>query len=204
MWYSVCVLIVRLVNTVAKFYLDKRYYADKAARWVSFESTPNLEETKKEIYGKCVPCISNLYEQLQAGKSEVYLGPAYNCWKVVAVMASDDECLQVLTEFEKEFLGDRRIKGRFGSGDEEKPTRVIVFSAPTGKERDRLLEEVSICCRAVNPEARTFYHRGCAELYHELFGDSMNWRETEAIKKPEAIEGILATIRKRLFWEKER
>ena len=32
---------------MAKFYLDKRYYADKPAKWVSFESTPNLEETKE-------------------------------------------------------------------------------------------------------------------------------------------------------------
>jgi hypothetical protein len=188
---------------LARFYLDKSYYADKRAKWVSFESTPNLEETKKDIYGRCVPCISNLYEQLQAGKSEVYLGPAYNCWKVVAVMANDDECVRVLAEFEKEFLGDRRIKGRFGSGDAEKPTRVIVFSALNEREKDRLFEEVSICGRAANPDARTFFHRGCAELYHELFGDSMNWRETETIKKPEAVRDILARVRKALFWEKE-
>ncbi len=188
---------------MAKFYLDKRYYADKPARWVSFESTPNLEETKRDIYGKCVPCISNLYEQLQAGKTDVNLGPAYNCWKVVAVLANDDECVQVLAEFEREFLGERTIKGRFGSGDAQKPTRVIVFSAPDEAEKDRLFEEVAICSRRVNPEAHVFFHRGCAELYHELFGDWMSWRQTETIKTPEAVKEILARIRKMLFWERE-
>jgi hypothetical protein len=185
-----------------KFYLDKRYYADKPARWVSFESTPNLDATKKDIYGKCVPCITNLYEQLQAGKVEINLGPAYSCWKVVAVLASDEECVQVLAEFEKEFLGERKIKGRFGSGDEEKTTRVIVFSAANEQEKDKLLEEVAACSQRVSPGADIFFHRGCAELYHELFGDWKSWRQTETIKKPEVVKEILTRIRKMLFWER--
>jgi hypothetical protein len=188
---------------MAKLYLDKCYYADKPAKWVSFESTPNLEETKRDIYGKCVPCISNLYEQLQAGKTEIHLGTAYKCWKVVAVLANDDECVQVLTEFENKFLRDQKIKGRFGSGDAQKPTRAIVFSASNEEERDRLLEEVAICSRRVNPGAEVFFHRGCAELYHELFGDWKNWKQTETLKRPEAIKDILVRIRKMLFWERE-
>ena len=189
---------------MGKFYLDKRYYADKPVRWVSFESTPNLDETKKDIYGKCVPCISNLYEQLQAGKTEINLGRAHSCWKVVAVLANDDECTQVLAEFERAFLAERKIKGRFGSGDAEKPTRVIVFSAPSQEETERLYEEVGICSRRVNPEAHVSFHRGCAELYHELFGDPMGWKQTETIRKPEAVRDILARIRKMLFWEREQ
>ena len=131
------------------------------------------------------------------------LGPAYNCWKVVAVLANDDECVQVLAEFEREFLGERTIKGRFGSGDAQKPTRVIVFSAPDEAEKNRLFEEVAICSRRVNPEVHVFFHRGCAELYHELFGDWMSWRQTETIETPEAVKEILARIRKMLFWERE-
>lgn len=185
------------------FYVDTRLFAGKRLKWVSFEATPSLEETKKDIYGRCVPCISNLYEQLQAGKTEIDLGPAYSCWKVVAVLASDDECMQMLAEFEKEFLGDRKIKGRFGSGDDQKTTRVIVFSAPDEEERERLHEEVSICSRRVSPEAQVFLHRGCAELYHELFGDSKRWRQIETIERPEAINDTLARIRKVLFWDKK-
>ena len=188
---------------MGKFYLDRRYYADKRAKWVSFESTPNLQETKSDIYGKCVPCITNLYEQLQAGKSDVDLGTAYHCWKVVAVLANDEECVQVLTEFEKEFLGDQKIKGRFGSGDAQKPTRVIVFSASGEQERERLFDQVRICAQRVNPATHVSFHRGCAELYHELFGDWKNWKQTETIKIPGAINEILTRIRKMLFWERE-
>lgn len=187
---------------MSKFYLDKSYYADKPAKWVSFETTPGLEETKRDIYAKCVPCIVNLYEQLQARRTEIYLGQAYDCWKVVAVLASDEECVQVLAEFEREFLKDQKIKGRFGSGDAEKQTRVIVFSAQNEKEKDLLFEQVSACAGRVNRDARTSFHRGCAELYHELFGDWKAWRQTETLKKPEAVKEIIDRIRKMLFWEK--
>jgi hypothetical protein len=83
------------------------------------------------------------------------------------------------------------------------PTRVIVFSAPHEKEVHRLFEEVATCSRRVSPEAHTFFHRGCAELYHDLFGDSMSWTQTETIRKPEAVGVILGRIRKMLFWERE-
>jgi hypothetical protein len=188
---------------MGKFYLDKRYYSGKPLKWISFESTPNLQETKWDIYGKCVPCITNLYEQLQADKTEIDLGPAYNCWKVIAVMANDDACVQLLTEFEKEFLGERKIKGRFGSADAEKPTRVIVFSAPDEGAKDILFEQVQSCAARINPEAQTFFHRGCAELYHDLFGDWKDWRKSERIRKPEAVKEVIARIRKMLFWGKE-
>jgi hypothetical protein len=138
---------------MGKFYLDRRYYAGKETKWVSFENTPTLEETRRDIYGKCAPCITNLYEQLREGKKLVNLGPAYGCWKVVAVMADDDECLRLHTEFEKRFLGEQRVKGRFGSGDERKSTKVIVFSVADGIERENLKEQVRICAQAVNRDA---------------------------------------------------
>jgi len=190
------------MRDMGKLYLDRRYYAGKETKWVSFESTPTLAETKRDIYGKCVPCITNLYEQLKEGKNLVNLGPAYRCWKVVAVMAGDDECLQLLAEFEKRFLGEQRVKGRFGSGDESRSTKVIVFAVADEAEREILKEQVRICAETVNRDAQVFSHRGCAELYHELFGDPAQWDETESIKKPEAVPAILARIREMLYWEK--
>lgn len=187
---------------MGRFYLDRRYYAGKQTKWVSFESTPTLTETKRDIYGKCVPCITNLYEQLKEGKGLVNLGPAFRCWKVVAVMASEEECLQVIAEFEKRFLGEQHIKGRFGSGDETKSTKVIVFSVTNEKERENLKEQIRICAGAVNRDAQVSSHRGCAELYHELFGDPAQWEEAESIKRPEAVPAILARIREMLYWEK--
>jgi hypothetical protein len=190
------------IGDMGKFYLDRRYYAGKETKWVSFESTPTLTETKRDIYGKCVPCITNLYEQLRDGKTLVNLGPAYRCWKVVAVMATDDECLQLLAEFETRFLGEKHLKGRFGSGDETKSTKVIVFSVVNEIDRENLKEQVRTCAKAVSRNAQVFSHRGCAELYHELFGDPAQWDETESIKKPEAVPAILAHIREMLYWEK--
>ena len=54
-----------------RIYLDKRVWRDSRDNWVSFESDPKLRVTKTNIYGRCVPCITNLYQQLQEGKEEI-------------------------------------------------------------------------------------------------------------------------------------
>jgi len=56
-----------------KIFLDKRVWRDSRDNWVSFESDPKLRVSKQNIYGRCVPCITNLYQQLQAGKEEIEL-----------------------------------------------------------------------------------------------------------------------------------
>ncbi len=186
---------------MGRFYFDRRIFEGKAARWVSFESTAGLEATKKDIYGRCVPCITNLYEQLKDGRTEIRLGAAFTCWKVVAVMDDERQCVEVLEEFEKRFLGERKLKGRFGSVDPTKTTRVIVFNAGDEAERQRLFAEVTTCAQAVNPRSTVSYHRACAELYHDLLGDWRNWKETEPVKRPELAEPLLGRIRKMLYWE---
>lgn len=183
-------------------YIDKRYFTGQSMKWVSFETSPNLKATKSDIYGRCVPCITSLYEQLKEGKQEIALGMAYNCWKVVAVLDSMDECVKLLEEFEKVFLGNRQLKGRFGSVDETKKTRVLVINAATERERDRLYRELQECASRVNPEAIVFFHRGCAELYHEILSDWRYWKRKEPIKKPEIIPALIDRIRKMLYWEK--
>ena len=188
---------------MSKIYIDKRYFAEKAIKWVSFENTPRLKRTKSDIYGRCVPCITNLYEQLKEGKKEIHLGTAYQCWKVVVVLQSTEACVELLTEFEKNFLGDRAVKGRFGSGDESKTTKVIVFNADDEAERDRLCKELKICAEKMGRKTEVLYHRACAELYHELFGNWVTWKETETIKKPEMVEPILERIQRVLFWKKD-
>lgn len=183
-------------------YIDKRYFTGQSMKWVSFETSPNLKATKSDIYGRCVPCITSLYEQLKEGKQEIALGMAYNCWKVVAVLDSMDECVKLLEEFEKVFLGNRQLKGRFGSVDETKKTRVLVINAATERERDRLYRELQECASRVNPEAIVFFHRGCAELYQEILSDWRYWKRKEPIKKPEIIPALIDRIRKMLYWEK--
>lgn len=189
--------------TKSHLYIDKRYFTGKAMKWVSFETSPNLKATRSDIYGRCVPCITSLYEQLKDGKQEIDLGLAYSCWKVVVVLESMEECVKVLEEFETRFLGERMLKGRFGSVDETKTTRVLVLNATTERDRDRLYAELQECACKVNPGAQVLFHRGCAELYHAILGDWRRWNRREAIKKPEEIPLLIDRIRKMLYWDKE-
>ncbi|HLD30126.1 MAG TPA: hypothetical protein VJC03_07265, partial [bacterium] len=93
-----------------RIFLDRRVWSDSRDNWVSFESDPKLEVTKRNIYGRCVPCITNLYEQLKEEKEEIELKEAYQCWKVVAVLKDKEECLEVLNEYEEHFLGDHPVR----------------------------------------------------------------------------------------------
>jgi len=187
---------------MSKIFIDKRYFTDKRAKWVSFEDTQGLKETKKDIYGKCVPCITNLYEQLKEGKTEINLGRALACWKVVAVLGSMDECIELLYELEKDLSDDVKVKGRFGSVDETKTTKVIVFNVSGESQRKNLCTMLRECSRRANISVEISYHRGCVELYHQLFGDWRAWRDNEVIKKPETVPEIINRIRTVLFWDK--
>lgn len=188
---------------MARIFIDRHFFTDKKARWVSFEDTQGLKETKQDIYGKCVPCITGLYEQLKDGKTEIDLGQALKCWKVVVVLDSMEECVDLLSELEKSVTDDMKVKGRFGSVDDTKTTKVIVFNVTGGSQRKKLCELLQNCSQRVNPRAEITYHRGCAELYHELFGDWRAWKKTVLVKKPEAIGAIMQRIRRVLFWDRE-
>jgi hypothetical protein len=188
---------------VARIYIDKRYFTDKKTKWVSFEDTQGLKETRQDIYGKCVPCITNLYEQLKEGKREITLGPAFTCWKVVTVVNSMEECVELLYELEKVLPDEIKVKGRFGSVDESKTTKVIVFNISGESQRKKLYEMLQDCAQRVNPNSEITFHRGCVELYHELFGDWRTWHDIEKIKKPETVPALIDRIRKILFWDEE-
>ena len=186
-----------------KIFLDKRVWRDSTDNWVSFESDPKLKVTKGNIYGRCVPCITNLYEQLKAGKEEIELNDVYHCWEVVAVLEDQEECLEVLREYEVNFLGDHRVKGKFGSSLPMKLSKVLMFHIEDEEERDRILKEVQTCVRKVNPNSRVFYQRACANLYYDLLGDWKEWKEVTEIKNLSVPSAVLERIKKLLYWEKE-
>jgi hypothetical protein len=185
-----------------KIFLDKRVWRNSRDNWVSFESDPNLRVTKKNIYGRCVPCITNLYQQLQAGKDVIELKEAYQCWKVVAVLKDREECLEVLKEYEENFLRDHYVKGKFGSSQTSKSTKVLMFHTEDEEERDRLLRELQTCLQKVNPNSEIFYQRACASLYYDLLGDWRDWRKVTRIKNPDVRPTLLERIKKLLYWEK--
>ncbi len=186
-----------------KIFLDKSVWRDSGDNWVSFESDPNLRVTKQNIYGRCVPCITNLYQQLQEGKDEIELGEAYRCWKVVAVLKDRDECLDVLKEFEETFLGERSVKGKFGSSQPSASSLVLMFHTEDEGERDRLFGELRACAEKVDSESSVFYQRACANLYDELLGDWKSWKEVTRVKNPEIRPILLERIKKLLYWEKQ-
>ncbi len=186
-----------------KIFLDKRVWRNSRENWVSFESDPKLRVTKQNIYGRCVPCITNLYHQLQEGKDEIELKEAYHCWKVVAVLKDKDACLEVLKEFEETFLGDQVVKGKFGSSQPSTSSQVLMFHTEDEGERDRLLEELRACAQKVNPGSKIFFQRACTNLYYELLGDWKDWKEVTRIKNPGVRSILVERIRKLLYWEKE-
>lgn len=185
-----------------KIYLDKRFWRNVQENWVSFESDPRLRVTKWNIYGRCVPCITNLYQQLQAGKEEIELKEAFHCWKVVAVLRNQEECLEVLKEYEEQFLKDHSVKGKFGSSQPSKPSKVLMFHTEDEAEKERLLKELQICVEKINPEGKVFSQKACANLYYELLGDWREWKEVTPIKNPEMRPVLIERIKKLLYWEK--
>jgi hypothetical protein len=186
-----------------KIFLDKRFWRNSRDNWVSFESDPKLRITKENIYGRCVPCISNLYQQLQEGREEIELKEAYHCWKVVAVLKDKEECLEVLKEYEEHFLGDHYVKGKFGSSLPAKTSKVLMFHTDHEREKDRLLRELHACVQKVNPRSKVFCQKACANLYYELLGDWKEWREVTKVKNSEVREALIERIKKLLYWEKE-
>jgi hypothetical protein len=185
-----------------KIYLDRRVWRDSKDNWVSFESDPTLRVTRGNIYGRCVPCITNLYEQLQAGKEEIELKEAFHCWKVVAVLRDKEECLEVLKEYEEQFLKDRCVKGKFGSSLPAKPTQVLMSHTEAEEEKDRLMKELEVCVQKINPEGQVFSQKACANLYFDLLGDWKEWKEVTRIRNPKVQPILIERIKKLLFWEK--
>ncbi len=186
---------------MVKIYLDKGIWRDLKDNWVSFESEPTLRITKSNIYGRCVPCITNLYQQLKDGKDKIELREAFNCWKVITILKDKEECLEVLREYEKNFLGDHHVKGKLGSSDPSKRSRVLMFHMEDEKERDRIAKELKICINRVNPRAKVFYQRACSNLYYDLLGDWRDWKAITPIKNPDIRPVILERIKKLLYWK---
>lgn len=167
--------------------------------WVSFESKPNLEKTKANIYGRCLPCIQHLYEQLKAGSPAIDLGPAFHCWKITAVLNGTDECLSLLHVYEEKFPGGH-VYGKFGSGRPFSRTKVVVFHAEEERVRDLLRERLQACLPEVDKDGCVEVSRACAVLYADILGDWRYWQRVTPLKHPEKAEALLQRIRKTLFW----
>ena len=182
-------------KTTWQLYLGEIPYSQNEKFWVSFESDPGLTRTKANIYGRCLPCIENLYDQLQSGCREIQLRDAYHCWKIAAVVKDIDECLKLLSVFETRFPGGH-VYGKFGSGRTDTTTKVVVFHAEDAVERDRIQAALKICLFEINPKREIMISRACAVLYENILGDWRDWQPATPIKCPENIPKQLETIKK--------
>jgi len=179
-------------------YLGKIPYSEKGDFWVSFESDPRLRKTRKNIYGRCLPCIQNLYRQLKEKDTEITLGPAYTCWKITAVLDSMDQCLALLQAFEKSFPFGH-VYGKLGSGRPDSESKVVVFHAEDDAERERVREALEECLFKIKPQGSVLISRACAVLFHDILGDWRHWSRTETIRHPENRERVLKRIKDMLY-----
>jgi hypothetical protein len=183
-----------------RIYLGEIPYSENKPFWVSFESDPRLKKTRSNIYGRCLPCIQNLYFQLKAGDTEIHLGTAFNCWKVTAVLKDLEQCLLLLDRFQSLFPSGH-VYGKFGSGRPDTVTKVVVFHTENESERDRIQKSLKHCfLEMALPEKGILISRACAVLYENILGDWRTWRPMTPILYPERVKKHLERIKKILFW----
>jgi len=180
-------------------YVGEIPYSEKGDFWVSFDSKPNLEKTKANIYGRCLPCIQHLYDQLKAGSKEIDLGHAFHCWKITAVLRGTEECLSLLRVYEEKFP-EGHVYGKFGGSRAFSETKAVVFHTEDEWARDRVRENLEACVSEVTKDGQVQISRACAVLYGEILGDWQEWRPVTPLTHPEKVEALIQRIKRALFW----
>lgn len=159
--------------------------------WMSFENHPRLLETKQSIYTRCVPCLEKLYAQLQSSSTELKLEEPLDCWKIVVVFDSLDECLELLCLYEEKPEDNKPeieiVRGRIGTSDKSNPRVVIIFQVLEETERVALTADILKIAPRINPGYSLFYERGCGDPYGLLCGDWRKWKSITPIINPHMV-----------------
>ncbi|MCS7280572.1 MAG: hypothetical protein NZ583_02950 [Desulfobacterota bacterium] len=167
--------------------------------WRSFETDPTLRITKKRIYERCVPCLSDLLKALKRSPHEVSLEIPMECWKLSVILPSYDDCMRLLELF-SELFPNEYVYGKFGTGDKKKPTKVVVFHLDQNVERLKDIEPkvLSICSSLTVPfEIKT--SRGCSHPYEVLFGPHEMWKKKMAVINWKRLEEVIQSLEKMLY-----
>jgi len=172
-------------------YLNPKF--SKKDGWTSFESDPHLRNTKKAIHQRCLPCIKNLYQQLIQGEKSIELGTAFDCWKVVVVMETVEECLDILEIYRDRFLIDRHIRGRYG-GKNASSTQAIVVMAENELDRDNLVAQMNSCLTTIGLKRTVFYSKGCADPYEKILGPWKIWQQKAPIRHDKNIKSVINNL----------
>jgi len=163
--------------------------------WMSFENHPRLEETKRSIYARCVPCLEKLYLQLQENPDRLHLEEPLDCWKVIVVLNDFTECLDLLESYQdKKFPVARVVRGRVGTNNRESSNVVVIFNVYSAEERDELFADMKELVPGITSSYDLLYERGCQDLYGLLCGDWSAWAPLTMIKNL----NMVGTIREKV------
>lgn len=179
-------------------YLKEIPSSTTGAFWVSFEDHPRMVKTRGDIYGRCLPCIQNLYNQLKSGKTRIRLGNAYHCWKITAVLDHLDLCFALLEKFSTHAVPGP-IYGKLGSGRSDVSTRVLVFHSQDEAQRDQIRLALDQSLKELKIASKAEISRACAVLYHGLLGDWRTWQPTTPIRYHERISGQIGYLKRVLY-----
>ncbi|RJX29115.1 MAG: hypothetical protein C4554_01300 [Dethiobacter sp.] len=170
--------------------------------WMSFENHPRLEQTKRNIYARCLPCLEKFYGQLKENPAGLVLEEPLNCWKIVVVLNSLDECLHLLQAYQDEkFPVERTVRGRIGTNDKKSPHVAVIFQVHDEKERDEMLDDLESMAKEITPVSSIFYERGCQDLYVSLCGPWSEWERFAPIKNPHLVSNVKEKVGKLLRGE---
>lgn len=166
--------------------------------WVGFETDPYLAETKKRLNERCLPCMTGLYQSLKDNPREVELTYAWDCWKVVALAASREQCIEMLHQFGADHP-EEYVLGKFGKGGGGHSTFALMFHVESEERRDHLHGLLRGVLDERCPGTRTFCSRGCGDPYERLLGPWPEWEKTCKIRHPERVAEVRRSLRDSLY-----
>lgn len=166
--------------------------------WVSFETHPQLRRTKERLHARCLPCLTGLLEQLKGGGAGLELREAWECWKVVAVLAGPEECLAVLEEFSLTYPQEY-VYGKFGRGGEDREGCAVIFHTERQDRCDQLLALLGEVAARRSPTPRVFCSRACGRPYAELLGPWEEWSRVTPLRHPERVDRVKSALRQSLY-----
>lgn len=180
-------------------FLGKRGGEDS---WRSFETDPHLKLTRKRIFERCLPCLSDLLSSLKRGEKEIDIKRALNCLKLSIILPTYEDCLEFLQKFSS-FWPEEYVYGKFGTGDPKKKTRVVVFHLDDENQRlDELKSKAQTCAESLGCAYEIRVTKGCSFPHEVLFGPCEAWKERMEVKNPERVPEIVERLERMLFGPK--
>jgi len=184
-----------------EIYVGRRRDVNKGY-WMSFENHPRLEETKKSIYVRCMPCLEKLHNQLKQAPTELLLEEPLNCWKIVIVLNDFDQCLDLIEVYQDDKLPlSRTVRGRIGTSDKTNPKVTVIFQVNDAGERDELLADLERLAEGITSDYKIYFERGCQDLYRTLCGDCGTWMDVTPIQNPGMVKVVEEKVGKLLRGE---